>query len=68
MRLVRFISAIGLLCISLCSTSVRAKPRVVHVLVALADNQHQGIIAVPSALGNGEDPPTQFVLGRSIWS
>jgi hypothetical protein len=30
--------------------------RVVHVFVALADNQHQGIIPVPLALGNGRDP------------
>jgi len=24
--------------------------------VALADNQHQGIVPVPAALGNGGDP------------
>ena len=26
-------------------------PRVVHVIVALADNEHQGIVPVPKALG-----------------
>jgi hypothetical protein len=29
--------------------------RIIHVLVALCDNQHQGIIPVPARLGNGED-------------
>src|SRR5207249_7887936 len=40
---------------SLAAPSVsRASFRVVHVFVALADNQHQGIIPVPPALGNGQ--------------
>lgn len=30
--------------------------RIVHVLVALCDNEHQGIVPVPARLGNGEDP------------
>jgi len=30
-------------------------PRVVHVYVALCDNEHQGIEPVPKALGDGED-------------
>jgi hypothetical protein len=30
-------------------------PRTVHVFVALADNEHQGIIPVPASLGNGLD-------------
>jgi hypothetical protein len=29
--------------------------RTVHVFVALADNQHQGIVPVAAILGNGED-------------
>jgi len=29
--------------------------RIVHVLVALCDNEHQGIVPVPARLGNGED-------------
>jgi hypothetical protein len=32
-----------------------AKLRTVHVFVALADNQHQGIVPVAATLGNGED-------------
>jgi hypothetical protein len=30
--------------------------RVVHIFVALADHQHQGIVPAPAALGNGGDP------------
>ena len=28
--------------------------RVIHVLVALCDNENQGIVPVPASLGNGE--------------
>jgi hypothetical protein len=30
--------------------------RVVHVFVALCDNKYQGIVPVPAAIGNGQDP------------
>ncbi|HST23582.1 MAG TPA: hypothetical protein VLR90_20895, partial [Blastocatellia bacterium] len=30
--------------------------RVIHVLVALCDNEHQGIVPVPAKIGNGDDP------------
>ena len=30
-------------------------PRSIHVLVALCDNVHQGIVPVPKSLGNGQD-------------
>ncbi len=30
-------------------------PRTIHVFVALADNQHQGIVPVPAGVGNGDD-------------
>ena len=41
------------------------RPRVVHVFVALADNEHQGIIPVPAALGNGEDPNHNLYWGAA---
>jgi hypothetical protein len=44
---------------------VQSSPRVVHVFVALADNQHQGIIPVPSALGNGSDPQRNLYWGAA---
>ncbi len=42
-----------------------SSPRVVHVFVALADNQHQGIIPVPPALGNGRDPQRNLYWGAA---
>jgi len=43
--------------------SATAKPRVVHVYVALCDNEHQGIVPVPATLGNGEDPGRNLYWG-----
>ena len=42
-----------------------AGPRTVHVFVALADNQSQGIIPVPAKLGNGEDPEHNLYWGSA---
>lgn len=44
----------------------QASPRVVHVFVALADNEHQGIIPVPPALGNGRDPQRNLYWGAAF--
>ncbi|MEN6577279.1 MAG: hypothetical protein ABFD90_13120 [Phycisphaerales bacterium] len=35
----------------------------IHVFVALCDNEHQGIVPVPAALGNGEDPANNLYWG-----
>jgi hypothetical protein len=40
-------------------------PRTVHVFVALADNQHQGIVPVPARLGNGDDPANNLYWGSA---
>jgi hypothetical protein len=45
--------------------TVQAAPRTVHVFVALADNQHQGIIPVPAVLGNGSDPQRNLYWGAA---
>ena len=45
--------------------SAQTKPRVVHVFVALADNEHQGIIPVSPALGNGEDAAHNLYWGAA---
>lgn len=39
------------------------KPVVVHVVVALCDNANQGIVPVPKALGNGQDPKSNLYWG-----
>ena len=38
-------------------------PRSIHVFVALADNEHQGIVPVPKTIGNGEDPKNNLYWG-----
>jgi len=40
--------------------------RTVHVFVALADNQHQGIVPVPAKLGNGEDADHNLYWGSAF--
>ena len=46
--------------------SAQTKPKVVHVFVALADNAHQGIVPVPAALGNGDDPDRNLYWGAAF--
>lgn len=46
-----------------CSATVQARPRLVHVFVALADNEHQWIAPVPPAIGNGDDPGKNLYWG-----
>jgi hypothetical protein len=40
--------------------------RVVHVYVALADNQYQGIVPVPARLGNGDAPSSNLYWGAAF--
>ncbi|HTD25247.1 MAG TPA: hypothetical protein VK738_21545 [Terriglobales bacterium] len=40
-------------------------PKTIHVFVALADNQSQGIVPVPAKLGNGEDPNNNLYWGSA---
>jgi hypothetical protein len=39
--------------------------KVIHVLVALCDNDFQGIVKVPKHLGNGDDPNSNLYWGCS---
>ena len=43
-----------------------ARPLVVHVTVALCDNDHQGIVPVPRAIGNGRDPRNNLYWGADF--
>jgi hypothetical protein len=47
------------------ASAAESSPRVVHVFVALADNQHQGIVPVRPALGNGSDPQRNLYWGAA---
>lgn len=42
-----------------------AELRTVHVFVALADNQHQGIVPVAPILGSGDDPQHNLYWGSA---
>ncbi len=50
-----------LLAFILFTASVQA--RVIHVVVALCDNEHQGIVPVPAKIGNGADPANNLYWG-----
>jgi hypothetical protein len=38
----------------------------IHVIVALCDNKHQGIVPVPELLGNGENPTDNLYWGAKF--
>lgn len=38
-------------------------PRIIHVIVALCDNEHQGIVPVSRELGDGDDPVHNLYWG-----
>ena len=46
--------------------SAQTTPKVVHVFVALADNEHQGIVPVSAALGNGDDTARNLYWGAAF--
>ena len=49
------------------SRAARQNPgKLVHVLVALCDNVHQGIVPVSASLGNGEDPERNLYWGAAF--
>jgi len=60
-------AAAGILfyCFACASVLAQGSPRVVHVFVALADNQNQGIVPVPARLGNGLDPARNLYWGSA---
>lgn len=42
---------------------LQAQTKTIHVLVALCDNKYQGIVPVPAAIGNGQDPASNLYWG-----
>jgi hypothetical protein len=47
------------------ATTYDSSIRTVHVFVALCDNKYQGIVPVPAAIGNGQDPNSNLYWGCS---
>ena len=48
------------------SPAQRNSSRVIHALVALCDNEHQGIVPVPARIGNGDDPANNLYWGAAF--
>ena len=63
-HLVGLILAAFLVC-SVFASDAAARARIVHVIVALADNQNQGIVPVPARLGNGQDAAANLYWGAA---
>src|SRR5215471_12842656 len=65
-RLMRFaVPTVLLLISSIASAAENTDKRSVHVFVALADNEHQGIVPVPAKLGNGLDAEHNLYWGAA---
>lgn len=47
------------------SASAQSSLRTVHVFVALADNQNQGIVPIPAKLGDGKAPASNLYWGAA---
>ena len=45
---------------------IKNQARVIHVLVALCDNENQGIVPVPAFLGDGEDAAKNLYWGAAF--
>jgi hypothetical protein len=56
-------STLLLLALGVFTSTAAAKERVVHLLVALCDNQYQGIVKVPAGIGNGQEPRNNLYWG-----
>ena len=52
-----------LLLLALALPALAEPPLRVHVTVALCDNASQGIVPVPAAIGDGDDPRTNLYWG-----
>ena len=63
LKLLAFISLLPL--IAAVVSAQNSELRTVHVFVALADNQHQGIVPVAAKLGNGEDAEHNLYWGSA---
>jgi len=59
----KFVPFTILFCILSTSVLGQTPARTIHVFVALCDNENQGIVPVPSRLGNGEDLKNNLYWG-----
>jgi len=59
----KIISLVIIICLSGIISLAIESPKVVHVYVALCDNENQGIVPVSEELGDGEDPNNNLYWG-----
>ncbi len=52
-----------IICIAFFASKSFAQVKTIHVYVALCDNEFQGIVPVPTTLGNGKDPKNNLYWG-----
>jgi hypothetical protein len=60
-----FVAALFVLIVVILLPAQESQVRTIHVFVALADNQNQGIVPVPARLGNGFDPEHNLYWGAA---
>lgn len=61
----RLVHLVLYLLVGIYSQGQTPSQRTIHAFVALADNQHQGIVPVPAKLGNGLDPAHNLYWGAA---
>lgn len=61
----RMQTLVGVIVLCLSASLALAADKTIGVFVALADNQNQGIVPVPEAIGKGDDPERNLYWGTS---
>ncbi|NLD37300.1 MAG: hypothetical protein GX654_10570 [Desulfatiglans sp.] len=63
--LIRLLCIVMLMLLFPCYGFSQEKVKTIGVFVALADNEHQGIVKVPDAVGKGDDPDKNLYWGTA---
>jgi len=58
-----FLIPILFLTLSTCLFAQDSNSQSIHIMVALCDNQYQGIVKVPKGIGNGQEPNSNLYWG-----
>ena len=61
----RIISIFGVIFLCLTFSIAFGADKTIGVFIALADNDSQGIVKVPKAIGNGNDPERNLYWGTA---
>ncbi|MBB4037529.1 hypothetical protein GGR21_003446 [Dysgonomonas hofstadii] len=58
-----FLSFFLFISVNICLLAQESDDKTIHIMVALCDNQYQGIVKVPKGIGNGQDPNSNLYWG-----